>query len=84
MRPPMNAAFFANELLAVVRATPGLTPQQINARTGIFPDEIRSTVSILISDRLVEHREGKLFPRERKRKVEPLTWRRQLAEWRLQ
>ena len=81
MRPPTRSGLNREFVHAIIRANPGQTILELAQANGLFMHELERA---LYDSRAVELRDGKLFPRVRKPKSEPLPgrWSRLMAAWR--
>jgi hypothetical protein len=82
MKPPTRSGLDPTFVTAIIRANPGQTILELAQANGLFMHELERA---LYDSRAVELRDGKLFPRVRKPKSEPVVpsrWARLMTAWR--
>jgi DNA-binding IclR family transcriptional regulator len=84
MHPPLNRRNFTPVISSIVAESPGVTLDQLAARTSLFRSEVADALRDLGAAGKIERRDGRFYVRQKERvsgasAKRQKTWREQLA-----
>jgi len=79
MKPPTSPMRDAGLVFSIISTSPGQTIPELALSSGLWTHELASITRYLAETRAIEHRDGRLYVRAKKKPAQPSRWARLLT-----